>query len=144
MIKVLNSLIIKRLAKSTEGSTPDKLLTKYASMRERAYASLLLFILTTFSITEYILKFGWEKYPLYIVVGIILLVLLSSVVYHSLVFLNLRDYLEFMFKPIQTDSERPENFYKRLISKEVVSSTESDSEVLDGNSEGSEGVVEEK
>lgn len=135
-------LVLKRLVKKTEGYSTDKMLSYYGSLRERVYANLMLIIIALFSTVNYGFTVGFSQWSLFVVLGVIIVGLAVSVFFHAVLYLQVRNYLNFMFKPITDDLERPENYFKRLlpnsevsISPSNVSSTEDKSEPSDGTSE---------
>ena len=111
---VLN-LVLKRLVNKTKGYSTDKLLSYYGSLRERVYANLMLIIIALFSTVNYALTVGFKQWILYVVLGVIILGLAVSVFFHAVLYLQVRNYLNFMFKPITDDLERPENYFERLL-----------------------------
>lgn len=134
-------LVLKRLVKKTEGYSTDKMLSYYGSIRERIYANLMLIIIALFSTINYGFTVGFTKWSLFAVLGVIILGLAVSVFYHAVLYLQLRNYLNFMFKPITDDLERPENYFKRLLPNSEVSISPSTTSSTEDKSEPSE-VVE--
>lgn len=136
-------LVLKRLVKKTEGYSTDKMLSYYGSIRERIYANLMLIIIALFSTVNYGFTVGFTKGSLFAVLGVIILGLAVSVFYHAVLYLQLRNYLNFMFKPITDDLERPENYFKRLLSNHEVSTSLSPTSGTEDKPELSEEVSEE-
>ena len=134
-------LVLKCLVKKTEGYSTDKMLSYYGSIRERIYANLMLIIIALFSTVNYGFTVGFTKWSLFAVLGVIILGLAVSVFYHAVLYLQLRNYLNFMFKPITDDLERPENYFKRLLPNNEVSTGLSTTSGTEDKSEPSE-VVE--
>jgi hypothetical protein len=134
-------LVLKRLVKKTEGYSTDKMLSYYGSIRERVYANLMLIIIALFSTVNYGFTVGFTKWSLFVVLGVIIIGLAVSVFYHAVLYLQLRNYLNFMFKPITDDLERPENYFKRLLPNSEVSISPSTTSSTEDKSEPSE-VVE--
>ena len=134
-------LVLKRLVKKTEGYSTDKMLSYYGSIRERVYANLMLIIIALFSTVNYGFTVGFTKWSLFVVLGVIILGLAVSVFYYAVLYLQLRNYLNFMFKPITDDLERPENYFKRLLPNSEVSISSSTVNGTEDKSEPSE-VVE--
>ena len=134
-------LVLKRLVKKTEGYSTDKMLSYYGSIRERVYANLMLIIIALFSTVNYGFTVGFTKWSLFVVLGVIILGLAVSVFYYAVLYLQLRNYLNFMFKPITDDLERPENYFKRLLPNSEVSISSSTVSGTEDKSEPSE-VVE--
>ena len=135
-------LVLKRLVKKTEGYSTDKMLSYYGSIRERVYANLMLIIIALFSTVNYGFTVGFTKWSLFVVLGVIILGLAVSVFYHAVLYLQLRNYLNFMFKPITDDLERPENYFKRLLPNNEVSISPSTTSGTEDKSEPSEVVSE--
>lgn len=138
---VLN-LVLKRLVNKTKGYSTDKMLSYYGSLRERVYANLMLIIIALFSTVNYALTVGFKQWILYVVLGVIIVGLAVSVFYHAVLYLQIRNYLNFMFKPITDDLERPENYFKRLLPNSEVSTDSSTVSGTEDKSEPSEGVSE--
>lgn len=139
---VLN-LVLKRLVNKTKGYSTDKMLSYYGSLRERVYANLMLIIIALFSTVNYALTVGFKQWILYVVLGVIILGLSVSVFYHAVLYLQIRNYLTFMFKPITNDLERPDNYFKRLLSNHEVSTSLSPTSGAEDKSEPSVVVSEE-
>lgn len=135
-------LVLKRLVKKTEGYSTDKMLSYYGSIRERVYANLMLIIIALFSTVNYGFTVGFTKWSLFIVLGVIILGLAVSVFYHAVLYLQIRNYLNFMFKPITDDLEHPENYFKRLLPNNEVSIKPSTASGTEDKSEPSEGTSE--
>lgn len=135
-------LVLKRLVKKTEGYSTDKMLSYYGSIRERVYANLMLIIVALFSTVNYGFTVGFTKWSLFVVLGVIILGLAVSIFYHVVLYLQVRNYLNFMFKPITDDLERPENYFKRLLPNNEVSISPSTTSGTEDKSEPSEGVSE--
>lgn len=137
-------LVLKRLVKKTEGYSTDKMLSYYGSIRERVYANLMLIIIALFSTVNYGFTVGFTKWLLFVVLGVIIVGLAVSVFYHAVLYLQIRNYLNFMFKPITDDLERPENYFKRLLPNSEVSISPSTTSSTEDKSEPSELVETEK
>lgn len=140
---VLN-MVLKRLVNKTKGYSTDKMLSYYGSLRERVYANLMLIIIALFSTVNYALTVGFKQWILYVVLGVIILGLAVSVFFHAVLYLQVRNYLNFMFKPITEELERPENYFERLlpVEGEKLNGTKTDS--VEVKSEPSEGTEEEE
>lgn len=140
---VLN-MVLKRLVNKTKGYSTDKMLSYYGSLRERVYANLMLIIIALFSTVNYALTVGFKQWILYVVLGVIILGLAVSVFFHAVLYLQVRNYLNFMFKPITEELERPENYFERLlpVEGEKLNGTKIDS--VEVKSEPSEGTEEEE
>lgn len=135
-------LVLKRLVKKTDGYSTDKMLSYYGSIRERVYANLMLIIIALFSTVNYGITVGFTQWSLFVVLGVIIVGLAVSVFYHAVLYLQIRNYLNFMFKPITDDLERPENYFKRLLPNSEVSTDSSTVSGTEDKSEPSEGVSE--
>lgn len=131
-------LVLKRLVKKTEGYSTDKMLSYYGSLRERVYANLMLIIIALFSTVNYAITVGVSQWALYVILGVIILGLAVSVFFHAVLYLQVRNYLNFMFKPITDDLERPENYFKRLLPNNEVSTNSSTTSGSEDKSEPSE------
>ena len=133
-------LVLKRLVKKTEGYSTDKMLSYYGSLRERVYANLMLIIIALFSTVNYGFTVGFSQWSLFVVLGVIIVGLAVSIFYHVVLYLQVRNYLNFMFKPITDDLERPENYFKRLLPNNEVSTSSSTAGGTEDKSEPSEGT----
>lgn len=140
---VLN-LVLKRLVNKTKGYSTDKMLSYYGSLRERVYANLMLIIIALFSTINYALTVGFKQWILFVVLGVIILGLAVSVFFHAVLYLQVRNYLNFMFKPITKDSERPENYFERLLPVEDDKLEGAKKDSVEVKSEPSEGAEEEE
>ena len=138
---VLN-LVLKRLVNKTKGYSTDKMLSYYGSLRERVYANLMLIIIALFSTVNYALTVGFKQWILFMVLGVIILGLAVSVFFHAVLYLQVRNYLNFMFKPITKDSEHPENYFERLLPTSGVSLSSTSASGTEDKSEPSEVVSE--
>lgn len=143
MRDVILKFVLKRLVNKTKGYSTDKMLSYYGSIRERIYANLMLIIIALFSTVNYGFTVGFTKGSLFAVLGVIILGLAVSVFYHAVLYLQIRNYLTFMFKPITNDLERPDNYFKRLLSNHEVSTSLSPTSGAEDKSEPSEVVSEE-
>lgn len=136
-------LVLKHLVKKTESYSTDKMLSYYGSIRERVYAQLMLLVIVLFSTVNYWFTVGLAQWSLFVLLGVISVGLSVSVFYHVVLYLQIRNYLIFMFKPITNDLERPENYFKRLLSNHEVSTNLSPTSGTEDKPELSEVVSEE-
>lgn len=136
-------LVLKHLVKKTESYSTDKMLSYYGSIRERVYAQLMLLVIVLFSTVNYWFTVRLAQWSLFVLLGVISVGLSVSVFYHAVLYLQLRNYLNFMFKPITDDLERPENYFKRLLPNNEVSTGLSTTSGTEDKSEPSEVVSEE-
>ena len=142
MTDLFQGFIAKRLATKLKEYSASEILRFYGSMRERVYAHLTMFLLGTFALCNYIYTYGFGQWALYILLGVILLGLLTSVIYHIGVFTMVKGYLLIRMKPILDESERPESYFKSKTSVGDISITGLRVESLQLNSEPSEGDSE--
>lgn len=136
-------LVLKHLVKKTESYSTDKMLSYYGSIRERVYAQLMLLVIVLFSTVNYWFTVRLAQWSLFVLLGVISVGLSVSVFYHVVLYLQIRNYLIFMFKPIINDLERPENYFKRLLSNHEVSTSLSPTSGTEDKPELSEVVSEE-
>ena len=136
-------LVLKHLVKKTESYSTDKMLSYYGSIRERVYAQLMLLVIVLFSTVNYWFTVGLAQWSLFVLLGVISVGLSVSVFYHAVLYLQIRNYLTFMFKPITNDLERPDNYFKRLLSNHEVSTSLSPTSGTEDKPELSEVVSEE-
>ena len=134
---VLN-LVLKRLVNKTKGYSTDKMLSYYGSLRERVYANLMLIIIALFSTVNYGFTVGFSQWSLFVVLGVIIVGLAVSVFFHAVLYLQVRNYLNFMFKAITDDLERPENYFERLLPTSGVSLSSTSASGTEDKSETSE------
>lgn len=142
MRDVILKFVLKRLVNKTKGYSTDKMLSYYGSLRERVYANLMLIIIALFSTVNYAITVGVSQWALYVILGVIILGLSVSVFYHAVLYLQIRNYLTFMFKPITNDLERPDNYFKRLLPTSGVSFSSTSTSGTEDKSEPSEMVSE--
>lgn len=142
MKDLFQSFIAKRLATKLKDYSASEILRFYGSMRERVYAHLTMFLLGVFALCNYIYTYGLGQWVLYILLGVILLGLLTSVVYHLGVVGQVKGYLVLRLKPILHESERPESYFKSKIPTGDISIVSSKIESVEVNSEPSEGSSE--
>lgn len=143
MRDVILKFVLKHLVKKTESYSTDKMLSYYGSIRERVYAQLMLLVIVLFSTVNYWFTVGLAQWSLFVLLGVISVGLSASVFYHVVLYLQIRNYLIFMFKPITNDLERPENYFKRLLSNHEVSTSLSPISGTEDKPELSEVVSEE-
>ena len=143
MRDVILKFVLKHLVKKTESYSTDKILSYYGSIRERVYAQLMLLVIVLFSTVNYWFTVGLAQWSLFVLLGVISVGLSASVFYHVVLYLQIRNYLIFMFKPITNDLERPENYFKRLLSNHEVSTSLSPTSGTEDKPELSEVVSEE-
>lgn len=139
---LFQSFIAKRLATKLKDYSASEILRFYGSMRERVYAHLTMFLLGVFALCNYIYTYGFGQWVLDILLGVILLGLLTSVVYHLGVVTMVKGYLVLRMKPILDASERPENYFKSKIPTSDISITGLRVESVQVNSEPSEDISE--
>ena len=139
MKDLFQSFIAKRLATKLKDYSASEILRFYGSMRERVYAHLTMFLLGVFALCNYIYTYGLGQWVLYILLGVILLGLLTSVVYHLGVVTMVKEYLVLRMNPILDASERPENYFKSKITTGDISIVGSKIESVEVNYEPSEG-----
>lgn len=142
MKDLFQSFIAKRLATKLKDYSASEILRFYGSMRERVYAHLTMFLLGVFALCNYIYTYGFGQWVLYTLLGVILLGLLTSVVYHIGVFTMVKGYLVLRMKPILDDSERPESYFKSKIPTSDISITGLRIESVQVNSEPSKDISE--
>ena len=142
MRDVILKFVLKRLVNKTKGYSTDKMLSYYGSLRERVYANLMLIIIALFSTVNYAITVGVSQWALYVILGLIILGLAVSVFFHAVLYLQVRNYLNFMFKPITNDLERPDNYFKRLLPTSGVSFSSTSTSGTEDKSEPSEVVSE--
>lgn len=142
MKDLFQSFIAKRLATKLKDYSASEILRFYGSMRERVYAHLTMFLLGVFALCNYIYTYGFGQWVLYILLGVILLGLLTSVVYHFGVVTMVKGYLVLRMKPILDASERPESYFKSKIPTSDISITGLRVESVQVNSEPSEDISE--
>lgn len=121
MRDVILKFVLKHLVKKTESYSTDKMLSYYGSIRERVYAQLMLLVIVLFSTVNYWFTVGLAQWSLFVLLGVISVGLSVSVFYHAVLYLQIRNYLTFMFKPITNDLDRPDNYFKRLLPNSEVS-----------------------
>lgn len=143
MRDVILKFVLKHLVKKTESYSTDKMLSYYGSIRERVYAQLMLLVIVLFSTVNYWFTVGLAQWSLFVLLGVISVGLSVSVFYHVVLYLQIRNYLIFMFKPITNDLERPKNYFKRLLSNHEVSTSLSPTSGTEDKPELSEVVSEE-
>lgn len=131
-------LVLKHLVKKTENYSTDKMLSYYGSIRERVYAQLMLLVIVLFSTVNYWFTVGLAQWSLFVLLGVISVGLSVSVFYHAVLYLQIRNYLTFMFKPITNDLERPDNYFKRLLPTSGVSLSSTSTSGTEDKSEPSE------
>lgn len=142
MRDVILKFVLKHLVKKTESYSTDKMLSYYGSIRERVYTQLMLLVIVLFSTVNYWFTVGLAQWSLFVLLGVISVGLSVSVFYHAVLYLQIRNYLTFMFKPITNDLERPDNYFKRLLSNHEVSTSLSPTSGTEDKSEPSEVVSE--
>ena len=142
MRDVILKFVLKRLVNKTKGYRTDKMLSYYGSIRERVYAQLMLLVIVLFSTVNYWFTVGLAQWSLFVLLGVISVGLSVSVFYHAVLYLQIRNYLTFMFKPITNDLDRPDNYFKRLLPNNEVPTGSSTTSGTEDKSEPSEVVSE--
>lgn len=138
MRDVILKFVLKHLVKKTESYSTDKMLSYYGSIRERVYAQLMLLVIVLFSTVNYWFTVGLAQWSLFVLLGVISVGLSVSIFFHTVLYLQVRNYLNFMFKPIADDLERPENYFKRLLPTSGVSLSSTSTSGTEDKSEPSE------
>ena len=138
MRDVILKFVLKHLVKKTESYSTDKMLSYYGSIRERVYAQLMLLVIVLFSTVNYWFTVGLAQWSLFVLLGVISVGLSVSIFFHTVLYLQVRNYLNFMFKPITDDLEHPENYFKRLLPTSGVSLSSTSTSGTEDKSEPSE------
>lgn len=108
-----------RLLNKVKGLSLKQIYELSVNAKERVYSLSVLVLIGGIATLNYAFTVGLSNLYLYLLLGFLLLVLGLGVLYHINLYWTLKDYLLYMLRPIENDLDRPEIYFKRLLSSEV-------------------------
>lgn len=119
MSNLINSFLLLRVLSKVKGLTIKQIYELSVNMKERVYSFSVLTLIGIFSTVNYALTVGISNLALFTLLGLLLVLLLLGFYYHLKLYWILKEYILFMLRPIGSDLESPEIYFKRLLSAEV-------------------------
>lgn len=119
MFSLFKDFLLMRLLNKVKGLSLKQIYELSVNAKERVYSLSVLVLIGGIATLNYAFTVGLSNLYLYLLLGFLLLVLGLGVLYHINLYWTLKDYLLYMLRPIENDLDRPEIYFKRLLSSEV-------------------------
>lgn len=119
MFSLFKDFLLMRLLNKVKGLSLKQIYELSVNAKERVYSLSVLVFIGGIATFNYAFTVGLSNLYLYLLLGFLLLVLGLGVLYHINLYWTLKDYLLYMLRPIENDLDRPEIYFKRLLSSEV-------------------------
>lgn len=119
MFSLFKDFLLMRLLNKVKGLSLKQIYELSVNTKERVYSLSVLVLIGGIATLNYAFTVGLSNLYLYLLLGFLLLVLGLGVLYHINLYWTLKDYLLYMLRPIENDLDRPEIYFKRLLSSEV-------------------------
>lgn len=119
MFSLFKDFLLMRLLNKVKGLSLKQIYELSVNAKERVYSLSVLVLIGGIATFNYAFTVGLSNLYLYLLLGFLLLVLGLGVLYHINLYWILKDYLLYMLRPIENDLDRPEIYFKRLLSSEV-------------------------
>lgn len=108
-----------RLLTKVKGLSLKQIYEMSVNTKERVYSLSVLVLIGGVATFNYAFTIGLSNLYLYLLLGFLILILSIGVLYYINLYWILKDYILFMLRPIGSDLESPEIYFKRLLSAEV-------------------------
>lgn len=108
-----------RLLTKVKGLSLKQIYEMSVNTKERVYSLSVLVLIGGVATFNYAFAIGLSNLYLYLLLGFLILILSIGVLYYINLYWILKDYILFMLRPIGSDLESPEIYFKRLLSAEV-------------------------
>lgn len=108
-----------RLLSKVKGLSLKQIYEMSVNAKERVYSLSVLVIIGGLATFNYAFTMGLSSIYLYMLLGFLILTLSLGVLYYINLYWILKDYLLYMLRPVVDDLDRPEIYFKRLLSSEV-------------------------
>lgn len=119
MFTLFKDFLLARLVAKVKGLSLEQIYEMSVNAKERVYSLSVLVLIGGIATFNYAFTIGLSNIYLYLLLGFLLLVLGLGVLYHINLYWTLKDYILYMLRPFENDLDRPEIYFKRLLSSEV-------------------------
>jgi hypothetical protein len=119
MVSLFKDFLLIRLLNKVKGLSLKQIYELSVNAKERVYSLSVLVIIGGLATFNYAFTMGLSSIYLYMLLGFLILTLSLGVLYYINLYWILKDYLLYMLRPVVDDLDRPEIYFKRLLSSEV-------------------------
>ena len=119
MVSLFKDFLLMRLLTKVKGLSLKQIYEMSVNTKERVYSLSVLVLIGGVATFNYAFTIGLSNFYLYLLLGFLILILSIGVLYYINLYWILKDYILFMLRPIGSDLESPEIYFKRLLSAEV-------------------------
>ena len=119
MVSLFKDFLLIRLLNKVKGLSLKQIYELSVNAKERVYSLSVLALIGGIATFNYAFTIGLSSIYLYMLLGFLILTLSLGVLYYINLYWILKDYLLYMLRPVENDLDRPEIYFKRLLSSEV-------------------------
>lgn len=119
MVSLFKDFLLIRLLNKVKGLSLKQIYELSVNAKERVYSLSVLVLIGGITTFNYAFTIGLSSIYLYMLLGFLILTLSLGVLYYINLYWILKDYLLYMLRPVENDLDRPEIYFKRLLSSEV-------------------------
>ena len=119
MVSIFKDFLLMRLLSKVKGLSLKQIYEMSVNAKERVYSLSVLVIIGGLATFNYAFTMCLSSIYLYMLLGFLILTLSLGVLYYINLYWILKDYLLYMLRPVVDDLDRPEIYFKRLLSSEV-------------------------
>ena len=119
MVSIFKDFLLMRLLSKVKGLSLKQIYEMSVNAKERVYSLSVLVLIGGIATFNYAFTIGLSSIYLYMLLGFLILTLSLGVLYYINLYWILKDYLLYMLRPVENDLDRPEIYFKRLLSSEV-------------------------
>lgn len=119
MVSIFKDFLLMRLLSKVKGLSLKQIYELSVNAKERVYSLSVLVLIGGIATFNYAFTIGLSSIYLYMLLGFLILTLSLGVLYYINLYWILKDYLLYMLRPVENDLDRPEIYFKRLLSSEV-------------------------
>lgn len=119
MVSLFKDFLLIRLLNKVKGLSLKQIYELSVNAKERVYSLSVLVLIGGIATFNYAFTIGLSSIYLYMLLGFLILTLSLGMLYYINLYWILKDYLLYMLRPVENDLDRPEIYFKRLLSSEV-------------------------
>lgn len=119
MVSLFKDFLLIRLLNKVKGLSLKQIYELSVNAKERVYSLSVLVLIGGIATFNYAFTIGLSSIYLYMLLGFLILTLSLGVLYYINLYWILKDYLLYMLRPVENGLDRPEIYFKRLLSSEV-------------------------
>ena len=119
MVSLFKDFLLIRMLNKVKGLSLKQIYELSVNAKERVYSLSVLVLIGGIATFNYAFTIGLSSIYLYMLLGFLILTLSLGVLYYINLYWILKDYLLYMLRPVENDLDRPEIYFKRLLSSEV-------------------------